>query len=194
MHKFEKIMMKKYWTIIVIAFLAACGIESDSSVSNPLWEYHASNYHENWDGQVLPLVNQFLQFQNVIAGEDTLLMNSSSAQLIQYTDTLLAQKGVPDSITQQVWLNGLSVFRNELEAILLETSLPEKKQQFQMSTIALLHLLGDMGYRKTNVYVFEKTSNEEEIYWIGAGRTSKNMLDKKDKELYHASQLLNENK
>jgi hypothetical protein len=187
-------MMKKFWILIVIAFLAACGTESSSTGSNPLWEFHAKNYHENWDVQVFPLVNQFQQFQNIMAGEDTLLMNSTTAQLIQYTDTLLAQKGVPDSITQQVWLNGLSVFRNELEAIILETELPEKQQQFQMCTIAFIHLLGDMGYKKTNVYVFEKSTSDQEFYWVGTVRSSKNPFDKNDKEIYNASQLLNENK
>jgi hypothetical protein len=97
-----------------------------------------------------------------------------------------------DSLTQSVWMPGLQNFRNELEAFVLEQDTTQLKDQLKMCTVTLVHFLGDIGYKKTNIYVFQKMDEVNDWFWIGSEKTSKNPFEAEDRKEYNANFTLQE--
>jgi hypothetical protein len=87
---------------------------------------------------------------------------------------------------------GLQNFRNELEAFVLEQDTTQLKDQLKMCTVTLVHFLGDIGYKKTNIYVFQKMDEINDWFWIGNEKTSKNPFDAEDRKEYNANFTLQE--
>lgn len=188
----KKLSLVKYLIVIIAVLLIGCENNNKLTEETILWEFHPTNHQEQWDLQAFQLINEFQAIQNNFNVNDTLTLKTAIQQLINTTDTLIAHTTTIDSLTQNTWMAGLQSFRNELEALILEPDPVLMQDQWNMSTIAFIHFLADIGYAKTNVYIFQITQDEKEIYWVGDSKTSKNPFDQKDRKEYKANFTLQE--
>jgi hypothetical protein len=76
--------------------------------------------------------------------------------------------------------------------LVLEQDTTQLKDQLKMCTVTLVHFLGDIGYKKTNIYVFQKMDEVNDWFWIGSEKTSKNPFDSEDRKEYNANFTLQE--
>lgn len=182
----------KYLILIVPFFILSCSDSSSDNQEEVYWAFHAQNYHPNWDQQAFGLLNEFQNFQNNFTIADSISLKISAQNLIALTDTIIVHTTATDSLTQHIWLTGLQSIRNEIEALSLEQDPNLVKNQFKMCTVSLVHFLGDIGYKKTNLYIYQKLDDENDWFWIGDSKTSKNPFDKTDREVYKASFNLQE--
>lgn len=182
----------KYLIVIIVVLLMGCENNNTQKEESLLWEFHPKNHRDQWDNQAFQLVNQYQAIQNNILMNDSLVFKSTLQQLINTTDTLLIHSTATDSLTQNIWVSGLQIFKNELEALVLETEPLEKQTQFNMCTVSLIHFLANIGYTKTNIYIFQKPDEEDAYFWFGSTKTSKNPFDPSDRKEYNASFTLQE--
>ena len=182
----------KYLIVIIAVLLKGCENNNTLKEETILWEFHPKNHQDQWDLQAFQLVNQYQAIQNNISMNDSLVFKSTLQQLINTTDTLLIHSTAKDSLTQNIWVSGLQTFKNELEALMLETEPTEKHTQFNMCTVSFIHFLADIGYTKTNIYIFQKPDEEDAYFWFGSTKTSKNPFDPSDRKEYNASFTLQE--
>lgn len=184
--------MKYLIPIFSICLLFSCTEQTNNEQESVYWAFHPQHYQANWDQQAFILLNDYLNIQNSFSTSDTAALKIAVQNLLSTTDTIMAHSNAVDSLTQSVWLSGLQNFRNELEAYVLEQDSIQLKDQLKMCTVTLVHFLGDIGYHKTNIYVFQKIDQENDWFWIGSEKTSKNPFDAKDREVYNANFTLQE--
>jgi len=177
----------KYLLWVLPLFILSCTNTSKEELGTELWEFHPQNHQSIWDQQAFTIINEYQVIQQNLKVNDTISYKMAIQNLIAITDTIVAHTSSTDSLTQNIWLTGLQNFRNELEALVLEQDPIQVQQQFNMCTVFLIHFLGDIGYRKTNMYIFQKEENEIGWFWIGATKTSKNPFDPLDRKVYNAS-------
>lgn len=177
----------KYLIVIIVFFLMGCENNNKLSDDSILWEFHPKNHQDQWDLQAFQLVNEYQSIQNNFTVSDSLAIKTAVQQLINLTDTILVGSTNTDSLTQNTWVLGLQTFKNELEALILETEPVEKKAQLNMCTVSFIHFLADIGYTKTNIYIFQKPDEDDAYFWFGTNKTSKNPLDQTDRKEYNAS-------
>jgi len=188
----KKLSLVKYLLILLPFFVLSCSEPTTDQQDSVYWAFHPQNHQDSWDQQSFGLLNEFQNFQNNFTIADSISLKSSVQNLIALTDTIVVHTTATDSLTQNTWLAGLQSFRNELEALSLEQGPVLVKDQFKMCTLSLVHFLGDIGYKKTNVYIFQKLDGENDWFWIGDSKTSKNPFDKTDRQEYKASFNLQE--
>jgi hypothetical protein len=183
----------KYLILICsICLLFSCSEKTDQEQESVYWAYHPQNQQANWDQQAFILLSDYLNIQNSFKITDTTTIKTAVQNLLSTTDTIIAHTNGVDSLTQSVWMPGLQNFRNELEAFVLEQDTTQIKDQLKMCTVTLVHFLGDIGYKKTNIYVFQKIDEINDWFWIGNEKTSKNPFDAEDRKEYNANFTLQE--
>ena len=182
----------KYLIVIVTVLLFGCDSNNTLKEETVLWEFHPQNHQDQWDLQSFQLMNEYQTIQNNYTVYDSLEFKTAVQHLLNSTDTLLVHSTSTDSLTQHIWVSGLQIFRNELEALVLETEPLEKKTQFNMCSVSFINLLADIGYTKTNIYIFQKPDEEDAYFWFGSTKTSKNPFDLSDRKEYNASFTLQE--
>lgn len=177
----------KYLLWMLPLFILACANPSKEEGETELWEFHPQNHQSTWDQQAFLIVNEYQVIQQNLNINDTNSYKMAIQNLMAITDTIVAHTVETDSLTQNIWLTGLQNYRNELEALVLEQDPMQVQQQFNMCTVSLIHFLGDIGYSKTNLYIFQKVEGEDGWFWIGTSKSSKNPFDKTDRKDYNAS-------
>jgi hypothetical protein len=183
----------KYLILICsICLLFSCSEKTDQEQESVYWAYHPQNQQANWDQQAFILLSDYLNIQNSFKITDTTTIKTAVQNLLSTTDTIIAHTNGVDSLTQSVWMPGLQNFRNELEAFVLEQDTTQIKDQLKMCTVTLVNFLGDIGYKKTNIYVFQKMDEINDWFWIGNEKTSKNPFDAEDRKEYNANFTLQE--
>jgi hypothetical protein len=172
--------------------LFSCSEQIDQEQESVYWAYHPQNHQANWDQQAFILLSDYLNIQNSFKITDSTTIKTAVQNILSTTDTIMAHTNGVDSLTQSVWMPGLQNFRNELEAFVLEQDTTQLKDQLKMCTVTLVHFLGDIGYKKTNIYVFQKMDEINDWFWIGNEKTSKNPFDAEDRKKYNANFTLQE--
>ena len=184
--------MKYLILICSICLLFSCSEQTDQEQESVYWAYHPQNHQANWDQQAFILLSDYLNIQNSFSISDTSAIKMAVQNLLSTTDTIMAHTNGVDSLTQSVWMPGLQNFRNELDAFVLEQDATQLKDQLKMCTVTLVHFLGDIGYKKTNIYVFQKMDEVNDWFWIGSEKTSKNPFEAEDRKEYNANFTLQE--
>ena len=184
--------MKYLIVLFSVSMLFSCTEQSNEDQESVYWAYHPQNHQDSWDQQAFILLDEYQKIQDNYSIADSVALKVTVQNLIATTDTILAHNNSVDSLTQTIWLPGLQSFRNELEAFTLEQDATQLNDQFKMCTVSLVHFLGDIGYNKTNMYVFQKMDGENDWFWIGSEKTSKNPFDKRDRREYSANFNLQE--
>ena len=182
----------KYLIVIIAVLLVGCENNNTQKEETILWEFHPKNHLDQWDLQAFQLMNEYHAIQNNVTVSDSVAFKIAVQQLMNSTDTLLTRSTATVSLTQNIWISGLQIFKNELDALVLETEPSEKQTQFNMCTVSLIHFLANIGYTKTNIYIFQKPDEEDAYFWFGSTKTSKNPFDPSDRKEYNASFTLQE--
>lgn len=178
--------------LLSVCFVFSCAEQSNQDQESVYWAYHPQNHQDSWDQQAFILLDEYQKIQDNYNIADSLALKAAVQNLLATTDTIIAHNSSVDSLTQNIWLPGLQSFRNELEAFTLEQDVFPLNDQFKMCTVSLVHFLGDIGYNKTNIYVFQKMDGDNDWFWIGSKKTSKNPFDKTDRQEYSANFNLQE--
>lgn len=182
----------KYLIVIIAVLLVGCENNNTQKEETILWEFHPKNHLDQWDLQAFQLMNEYQAIQNNYLVYDSLEFKTAVLQLMNSTDTILAHSTATDSLTQNIWVPALQSFKNEIEALMLETEPIDKQTQINMCTVTFIHLLADIGYTKTNIYIFQKPDEAQAFFWFGSNKTSKNPFDSSDRKEYSASFTLQE--
>jgi hypothetical protein len=190
MHKFEKISTVKPLLFICTLFVLACSAPESTKLSAEYGDYKAANHQTIWDTKAFYIWSDFQNLQSTMSSQDTLAIYTAVQKLKATTDTLLVQNTATDSLTQNIWVGGLTNLSNELGALLQEKEITEINTQFQMCTLNLLNFLGSIGYQKTNIYIFQNQINGKELFWVSNVKTTKNPFNNKDRNTYTATSLL----
>lgn len=188
----KKLFLVRYLIVVISVLLIGCENKNTLKEETILWEFHPKNHQDQWDLQAFQLMNDYQAIQNNFAVNDSLFFKTAVQQLMNSTDTLLVHSTATDSLTQNTWVLGLQTFKNEIEALVLETEPMQKQTQLNMCTVAFIHFLADIGYTKTNIYIFQKPDEDNGYFWFGTNKTSKNPFDPSDRKEYSANFTLQE--
>lgn len=181
--------------LIFISFLtifSSCTEQLNEEQESIYWTYHPQHHQDQWDQQAFLILSDYLNIQNNFSTFDTISLKNVVQNLLSTTDTILSHANTSDSLTQVIWVPGLQSFRNELEAFVLEHETNQLRDQLNMCAVSLVHFLGDIGYSKTNIYVFQKFDEANDWFWIGAEKRGKNPFNQLDRKEYSARFSLQE--
>jgi hypothetical protein len=97
----------------------------------------------------------------------------------------------------KIWTDGLVNVNAELSAIITNNELndfEEIKMSVNMIGIQILNLLGQIGYKEHNIYIFNAKSNnvEDGYYWFGLQKNSKNPFETEKSQNANAFAILQE--
>lgn len=181
----------KFFLFLLFFIVYGCNNATEKIEQPDLWEYKASMNDTNIDQQLAVLVDQYLSIYNGFIQADTLSIKETTLQFIQYTDSIMGITVSTDSIQQAAFVNGLINIKSEAAALLTETTSKEINFAFNMLSIQMLHLLGEMGYQKNSLYIFTETK-EDPFIWFGITKTSKNPFGNEVGKVLTASKVLQE--
>lgn len=183
----KKIAFVKYLYSLCIFFLFACNQDANQEKEASLWEYHPTHFQANWDQQAFPLLQSFQHVQQTIGLADSVMVRHETQIILSQIDTLLVSASATDSNYQKYFIAALQTYRNEMEALNLESDPLLIKEQFNMCTLSLLQFLGNIGYQKTNIYIFEIQTGEKDWFWIGDAKITRSPYYVDQSKQYTAS-------
>jgi hypothetical protein len=183
----------KYLAFLIIIGITACSSNNTSSESNRLWEYIPQNHHDSWDQDAFNIINGYQSILKGLTANDSSFLLAATQQLLANTDSIIKKVPTTDSLQQTIIVGGLQALNGELEALVLDTHPVAVNAEVQMLSIELIHYLGQIGYQKSNIYIFKiPVDNKEDLVWLGLSKTSKNPYNNLDKEMYTAAEILQE--
>ena len=113
--------------------------------------------------------------------------------MLANTDSIIAKVPATDTLQKYIVVAGLQGLNGELEALILDMHPLAVNAEIQMLSIELIHYLGQIGYQKSNIYIFKiPVDNKEDLVWLSLSKTSKNPYNNSDKEIYTATEILQE--
>ena len=179
--------------------IGALGCEQNTKkqTNNITWEYHATNNNPILDHQFSTLLNQYQELLKAMKNKDTNYLKLVVFNSIRKTDSLANLKMPIDSNLNKIWDDGLININAELSATITNNKLndlEEIKMSVNMIGIQILNLLGQIGYKEHNIYIFNAKSNnvEDGYYWFGLQKSSKNPFENEKKQYDVAVALLQE--
>ncbi len=183
----------KYLVFLLLVGFTACNSNNSSTEQNTLWEYIPQNHHDNWDQDAFNIINGYLYVLKGLSTNDSVFLLASTRQLISNSDSIIKKVSATDSLQQKIVVASLHALNGELEALILDTHPVAVNAEVQMLTVELLNYLGQIGFQKNNIYIFNiPVDNKEDLVWLSLSKTSRNPYNILDKELYTASQILQE--
>lgn len=183
----------KYLVFLILVGITACGSNNTSTGTNTLWEYSPQNHHDSWDQNALKIINGYQIVLKGLSTNDSSLLLEATHQILVNTDSIIKNVPISDTLQQNIIVAGLQALNGELEAIILDTHPVAVNAEVQMLSIQLIHYLGQIGYKKSNIYIFKiPVDNKEDLVWLSLTKTSKNPYNALDKEMYTASEILQE--
>jgi hypothetical protein len=191
--------MFKYSIIVLFCFALACSESTEKRVAVEAGVYVAANHRSSTDQAA-----QFMlaQYQNVLTGigsQDTSYLLTATKSLIQMNDSLALLPLQLDSSLDQHWKIGLQNINAELNGLLSAVAIEDVKEMklsMHMTSLQILHLLGQIGYKENTIYVFnEGDENSEDGYtWLSVQKNSKDPYHPKQRAFVSAVQVLQETK
>lgn len=183
----------KYLVLVLIVGILACkNINTDKQV-NVLWEYIPHNHQINRDQQANTLIYGYQSILKGLASNDSSFLFQAASQLLLNTDSIIANIPKSDSLNQKLIVSEMNGLNGELAALLMESSPVALNKAVQMVSIELIHYLGQIGYQKSSIYIFDiPVDQQESLVWFSLSKTSKNPYNGQDKQIYTATQILQE--
>lgn len=194
--------MRKIWMLflafIFFSYLVACSNEKKSQVEGNLWSFDPTKNDPLIEDNMEYLLSSYQEILKGLGQNDTLVIFEKTRLLVKLTDSMHQMPISKDTLVQKEYATGLTALQFELEGMVLEQSIPEIRNSFNMVTLHLLQLLGKMGYSKKTVYIFntQETSKEEQedgLYWLSLNKKSISPYNYIDNEYVSAIKILQEN-
>jgi hypothetical protein len=119
----------------------------------------------------------------------------AAKNLVLLTDSFPVLNKSKDTVLDNNIKQGLVNINAELQGLLLETSWPEIYKATNMISIQWIHLLGEAGYKKHTIYIFNTPTDlqEDEFNWFSFNKTARDPYHSNNKEGVVAQQILQEN-
>lgn len=172
---------------IVLMAMGACQTPSIETGKDFPANYIRQHHQDNWDNQVHPILLQYYASLSSLRERDTISLFNLARQIMTALDTLLAHQP-SDSLSQTVWGTALQSLHDEYEALPMETDEAAIATQMNMIARQWMFVLGNIGYSKTPVYIFE----QKEQYWFALEKKSYNPYRASDREQATATYILAE--
>lgn len=191
--------MFKYSIIVLFCFALACNESNEKRVAVDAGAYIAVNHRPGTD-QAAQFM--FAQYQNLLTGlsrQDTIYLLNAAQSLIHMNDSLSLLPLQLDSNLNQNWKIGLGNINAELKGLssaIAMNDLKEMKLSIHMTSLQILHLLGQIGYKESRIYIFneEDENNEDGYIWLSVQKTTKDPYHPKQRKAVSAVQVLQESK
>lgn len=176
----------------------ACNSPEKQGVYKDLWSFNASNNNPQLDDLCTLIIKDYEGILQGLAKNDTADVFARSKGAILRCDSLPNSFITKDSVLLNLFKTGLVNFQAELQGVVLEQYPEELNMAMNMASIQLLHLLGEVGYNKKAVYIFntngKKADLEEDgLLWISFNKKSNNPYYFIKNELVSANYILQEN-
>ena len=190
--------MGKLYIFIFSILIVACSNPEKQGVHRDLWTFAASNNDPQMDDLCTIIIKDYEGILQGLAKNDTAEVFARSKALLVRCDTLPNSFITKDSVLLNLFKTGLVNFQDELQGVVLEQYPEELNMAMNMASIQLLHLLGEVGYNKQAVYIFntngKKADLEEDgLLWISINKKSNNPYYNIENELVSANYILQEN-
>ena len=190
--------MAKFYMLLFAIALVACNEKEKQGVHKDLWSFNASRNNPQLDNLCTPIIQEYEGMLQGLAKKDTADLFNKSRNLILKLDTLPNQFITKDTAIFQLFKTGLLNLQDELQGVILEQHPEDLNLAMNMVSVQLLHLLGNIGYQKQGIYIFNtngaKTGLEEDgLIWIALNKKSINPYYNIDNELVDANYILQEN-
>ena len=190
--------MGKLYIFILSILLVACNSPEKQGVHKDLWTFTASNNDPQLDDLCTNIIKDYEGILQGLAKNDTADVFTRSKALILRCDTLPNSLVTKDTAMINLFKTGLVNIQDELQGVVLEQYPEELNMAMNMASIQLLHLLGEIGYNKQAVYIFntngKKADLEEDgLLWISLNKKSNNPYYNIENELVSANYILQEN-
>lgn len=188
--------------ILLISFLCSLLLSACSTKTNK--EKELNSFHfvaENYNSQLAHPVNQVITgYQSILNGlyhTDTVYVQQSTKHLRMLTDSLSTLQVTVDSNLHKIWIDNLSNFNAELQALEMSTysnGWDEAKMSINMCGIQLINLLAQIGYREQPIYIFNEPDRqlEDGYTWLSLQKTSTNPFHPADHHVSSAQNILQE--
>lgn len=175
----------------------SCASPSTPENNKELWAFDASKNQPSLDDQLTPLIHDYDAMFKELSINDTAILFSRANALITSCDSISKVLTMNDTALMQVVKMGLLNMQDELQGLIAEQYPDEIHQSMNMLSIHLLHLLGNIGYQKQSIYIFntqEYSKDQEEDGWVWASLNKKsiNPYNNSNNKLFTAIMMLQE--
>jgi hypothetical protein len=189
-------MMKIYMLLLAIAFIG-CKETEKKGVHQDIWSFDASRNNPQLDNLCSPIIRDYEELLLGLAKKDTAVLFAQSKALMLKLDTLPSFFVTKDTALFQVFKIGLMNIQNELQAVILEQYPEELNMAMHMLSVQLMHFLGEIGYNKQSVYIFNSNGDkaleaEDGLLWLSLNKNTVNPYYNTDNELVEANYILQE--
>jgi len=190
--------MGKLYIFILGILMVSCNTPEKQGVHQNLWTFVASNNNPQMDDLCTIIIKDYEGILQGLAKNDTADVFARSKALIVRCDTLHNSFVTKDTAMINLFKTGLVNFQDELQGVVLEQYSEELNLAMNMASIQLLHLLGEFGYNKQAVYIFNTNGKKAELeedglIWISINKKSINPYYNTEIELVSANYILQEN-
>lgn len=189
--------MVKHFTLFGTLFIMACASPHQPTVDSELWKFEAKNNNLTIDSVCEPLVNNYLELMMALHHQDTSYLVNKATILLSMTDSLQNRTLLQDTTLQNNFKNGLVALGAELSAMMVEKTPNELAFSGHMVSLQLLNLLGNLGYQKQTIYIFNGVGMlgvgaEDGLTWLSLSKKSINPYQTQKNESVTAQKVLQE--
>jgi hypothetical protein len=189
--------MYKYLFILICWTAIACTQNTSSNNNTSIWPYQPQNHRESTDAQCQPIVAKFQELLKGVINKDTAYTNRVANEMKDQLDSFATMDLSKDTLLNNDIKAGFYNIAAELEGVIISNSngdMQELKISINMCAIQILNLLGKIGYKHQNIYIFHTTdiALEDGLYWFGLQKIAKNPYQPEQKKEVEAVYMLQE--
>ena len=189
--------MVKHFALFCTLIIMGCTSPDQPVIDSELWKFEAKNNNLAIDAACEPLMNNYLDLMTALHRQDTSYLVQKATILISLTDSLQNIMLIKDTLLQQNFRNGLLTLQAELNALILEKTAQEIAFSANMISLQLLNLLGNVGYQKQTIYIFngvgvEGIGVDDGLCWLALSKKSINPYQTQKNEFVTAQKVLQE--
>ena len=187
--------MKTYLYIIFALLMIGCASPENPAATKELWEFTPKNNHPNFDRACLPLLNSYQELMKGVAADDTAYLFNAAKNMIQLTDSFPFGVLAPtDTVLNDQIKQSLSAINAELQGLIAEQNISAIHMATNMISVQFLNMLGSVGFKERNIYIFNVNDEnvEDGLIWFGWNKTAEDVYHKDKKGEVTAQQLLQE--
>jgi hypothetical protein len=186
--------MNRVFIAFMVFILLGCNNSNPPSTNSMLWEFHAKNNQIAFDNACQPLLINYQEILKGVQAKDTAFLFNAAKNLSTLMDSFPVFTSSKDSALNDHIKHGLTNIQSEIQGLMAETSWFEMYKAANMISIQMIHLLGEAGYGKNNIYIFHTSFEQQEdgFYWFGINKTARDPYHPEQKELVEAPSILQE--
>ncbi|MCX6211502.1 MAG: hypothetical protein NT104_02935 [Bacteroidetes bacterium] len=187
--------MSRLFIAFIVLIQFSCSNTNPPSSNTALWEFHPKNNQIAFDNACPPILLNYQELLKGVLAKDTSYIHAAIKNLAMLTDSFPAivypkDSGLSNQL-KQGWVN----INAEIQGLMAESDWLEIYKSTNMISIQLVHLLGEAGFKRQNIYIFTTAfeGQEDGLNWLGMAKTARDPYHPNNKELIQAQQILQEN-